>query len=265
MCVTSLCWLIVVYLLQSRVQVTHKAICGAQNQQNSTVCLSHSPVSTVPLYLPFNPSSISFCWLSPRHPSIHLPSFNDSLCFPPHCLLFLPLMSQSQIWGSLIPHSLGHCGLVWRGVIRGWEDGGKASEWRALVFSEAAGGCKMQKQRRTSRLKKTCMNASEKAVVLPACLIPVTPSQPCLSGHYCWVYFCYLLSLLRIKQLTANICTWGVGVLWPWTWHCPRNACAVIRADKSCTLDSTQESCGGPYMGFSGTVTKMYFSCNKTP
>lgn len=130
-------------------------------------------------------------------------------------------------------------------------EGGRASELTVWVFSEAAGGCKMQKQRRTSRLKKkeACMNAPEKACVVSlACLIPVTPSQPCLSGHYCLVYFCSLLSFLRIKQLTANIRTSGGlwwGLLRRWTWHYPRNAYAVIGSDKSCTLGSPQSVLAG--------------------
>ncbi len=153
-CVWRVCadWLLCIYSKEGF--MSHTKWSGAQKQQNSTVCLCHTAlclqsVSIAPLI-----HLLSSRWLSPHHPSIHLLSFNDSLCFPPHCLLSLPLMSQIQIWGSLIPHSLGHCGLVWRGVIRGWEDGGKASEWKARVFSEAEAGCKMQKQRRTSRLKK---------------------------------------------------------------------------------------------------------------
>lgn len=107
---------------------------------------------------------------------------------------------------------------------------------RCGYFPRQWRGCKMQKQKGTSRLKKHAWMPLKRPVLL-ACLIPVTLSQPCLSGHYCWVYFCYLVSFLRIKQLTANIRTCGLGeVLRVET--CPRNACVVFGADKSSTFDS---------------------------
>lgn len=80
------------YLVQSMVGVAHKVICAAQRQQNSTVCLCHTALCLQSLsILPLIHLLSSRC-LSPRHPSIHLPSLNDCLCpLPPRTLLTVPL------------------------------------------------------------------------------------------------------------------------------------------------------------------------------
>lgn len=167
--------------------------------------------------------------LSPHHPSIHLPSQWLPLFPSTHYFLFIPLMSQIQIWASLIEHTpLDTAALFEKTAISGCEELGKGNKSTMWLFSKAAGDCKMQKQRETCRLKKTCMNASEKAcVVLLPCLIPVARSQPCLPGHYCWVYFCYLLSFPWRRNSWPLISLPGRGCdKTSQTWRCLRNTYA---------------------------------------
>lgn len=190
-------------------------------------------MSTRLSYLTFNPSFIILLTVSL---SVSIHSHPHTSMTPPislQCLLFVSLMLQIHIWGSLTAHSLGHCGLVWKASdqrMGRWREGEQVDS--AGIY-QSCGRMWMQKQRRTSRLKKTCMDASEKAsVVSLACLIPVTWSQQCLSGFHCGVYFSYLFSFCQIKQLTATCSStcgeggWG-DALRPWTWHCPRNVYAV--------------------------------------
>lgn len=140
-----------------------------------------------------------------------------------------------------------------------WSEDEKTAE-TARVFSEAAGGCKIQKQRRTSRLGKHAWMPLKKPVLcLPACLIPVTLSQPCLSGHYCWIYFCYLFSFLRTNL--TNIRTWSDGkggFSDPERSTCPINTCC--RKSRQVLYTSPVkvlwQTCG---MDFT------FFSCNITP
>lgn len=96
MCLRCVC---VCVLSDCRVEpsVTHKALWSSEEAGYHCLSLSRSPVSTVPLYLASNPSSIILPTISSTHLFIS-PSFNDSLCPTlPHGLLFLPLMSQIQI------------------------------------------------------------------------------------------------------------------------------------------------------------------------
>jgi len=78
--------------------------------------------------------------------------------------------------------------------MRRWREGERVD---SMGIFRSCGRMWTQKQRGTSRLKKTCMNASEKAsVVLLACLIPVTLSQPLLSM--------LMLSALFLTDNTAD-------------------------------------------------------------
>lgn len=93
--------------------------------------------------------------LSPRHPSIHLPSQWLPLFPSTHYFLFILLMSQIQIWASLIEHTpLDTAALFEKTAISGCEELGKGNKSTVRLFSKAAGDCKMQKQRETCRLKK---------------------------------------------------------------------------------------------------------------
>lgn len=86
-------------------------------------------------------------------------------------------------------------------MIIGREDGEEVSKSTVRVYSEAAGGCKMQKQKRTSRLKKTCMNASEKACV--AGLSHPCDSEPAMPVRALLLSL-FLLSALFLVDKTAD-------------------------------------------------------------
>lgn len=86
-------------------------------------------------------------------------------------------------------------------MLRGREDEEAASKSTVRVFSTAAGGCKMQKQKKTSRLKKTCMNASEKACV--AGLSHPCDSEPAMPVRALLLSL-FLLSALFLEDKTAD-------------------------------------------------------------
>lgn len=132
MCVISLSVLTDCYVFSPKYGECHpqSELCSLETTEKPCLFMRHSPTSTAPLYLAFNPSpllpiasspiySTSLSqWVSLSPPASHIPHRSFSL------------MSQIQIWAPLITHSLGHCGLVFwlGGGIWGWENQGKAKE-----------------------------------------------------------------------------------------------------------------------------------------
>lgn len=149
--------------------------------------------------------------LSPRHPSIHLPSQWLPLFPSTHYFLFIPLMSQIQIWASLIEHTpLDTAALFEKTAISGCKELGKGNKSTVRLFSKAAGDCKMQKQRETCRLKKNMHECFWKGLRCVAALSHPCGSEPAVPARALLLSL-FLLSALfpaKKKQLTANIATW---------------------------------------------------------
>lgn len=149
------------------------------------------------------------------------------------CLLFVSLMLQIHIWGSLTAHSLGHCGLVWKASdqwMGRWREGEQVD---STGIYQSCGRMWMQKQRRTSRLKKHAWMPLKRPVLCRwlvsflwlgasrACQISTVEFTSCICSFSARSKSWLQHAAVPVRREA------GGDTLRLWTWHCPRNVCIV--------------------------------------